>query len=279
MNTFDIIIPIFNAYGETRACLESVVRHTSPQNSVLLVDDASSDPRITGLLAEYAGRNANIRCFRMPQNSGFVAATNWGMSHSSSDVVLLNSDTIVTAGWLGRLSDCLNSNPKAGIASPLSNNAFILSFPRNNFRNELPLKVSPDDYAAVLAGASLREYPEIPSAVGFCMAIRRAVIQTIGLFDSIFLDGYGEEVDFSYRAKAAGFTIVCADDTFVYHKGSASFTDPVRAKYLRHRAERILNGFWASYPEELIQFQLRDPFAPLASRVESALQKTVGPQH
>ena len=97
------------------------------------------------------------------------------------------------------------------------------------------------------------------------------------LFDTMFLDGYGEEVDFSYRVRKAGFTVVCADDTFVYHKGRSSFTDPVRRKYLHHRAERILKGFWSNYPDDLLQFQERDPFAPLARRIEGALQKAVRP--
>ncbi len=276
MPTFEIIIPVFNACDETRACLESVVRHTSPHHRVLVIDDASTDSRIPGLLKEFADRHAHFRCHRMVKNSGFVATTNWGMSHSSLDVVLLNSDTIVTAGWLERLSNCLSVNAKAGIASPLSNNAFFLSFPRNNFPNELPPNVSLDEYAAALAKVSHREYPEIPTAVGFCMLIQRRVIQTIGLFDPMFLDGYGEEMDFSYRAIKAGFVVVCADDTFVYHKGSSSFTDEARSYYLHRRAEKILDAFWSNYPDDVIQFIESNRFACLAKRVESALANYPG---
>lgn len=281
-NAFDIIIPVHNAHDETQRCLESVIRHTSPRHRVLLIDDASTDPRIPDLLNQYASHYAHIQMFRMPKNSGFVATTNWGMSGSSADVVLLNSDTVVTEGWLERLETCLKSDPKIGIVCPLSNNAFVLSVPRNNFPNLLPEGVTPNHYAAALAGASLHEYPEIPTAVGFCMLIRRDVIREIGLFDPMFLEGYGEEMDFSYRARKAGFRVVCADDAFVYHKGGSSFIDPLRSKWLHHRAEQLLQVFWPDYQRELIDFQALDPFARLAERTEGALAnltETVGSQH
>jgi GT2 family glycosyltransferase len=77
-----------------------------------------------------------------------------------------------------------------------------------------------EDVNCAIEAAAVRIYPDIPTGVGFCMFIRRRLLNKIGLFDAVtFRLGYGEENDFCMRALAAGWRNVLCDDTFVQHVG------------------------------------------------------------
>ena len=110
----------------------------------------------------------------------------------------------------------------------------------------MPENVTADEYAGLIETCSLRRYPRITVAVGFCMYIKRSVIDDIGVFDAeTFGRGYGEENDFCNRAEQAGYHHVMCDDTFVYHKGTASF-DTEEKKKLLEEHEAILNDRYAA---------------------------------
>jgi len=256
----DIVIPVFNAVDDLRRCVDSVLAHTGKKKyRLVLIDDASTAPGIAVYFGELARRDdAPLTLLRNAQNLGFVATANRGMTLSPErDVLLLNSDTIVTAGWLEKMRRCAESDARIGTVTPFSNNAEICSFPlfcRNNVLSELP---PIDEIAAALAAHS-PSYPDIPTAVGFCMYIRRCLIDRIGTFDAeTFGKGYGEENDFCMRAAAAGFRNVLCDDAFVAHVGGRSF-DEKKFALMAENTERLL----ARYPEysRLVQdFIAADP--------------------
>ncbi len=90
--------------------------------------------------------------------------------------------------------------------------------------------------AASVAKNSLRLYPGMPFLNGFCLLIRRAVLEGVGLFDEAnFGEGYGEENDYCLRARSAGWTLALADDTYIYHAQSRSYNRE-RRKNLSDRA-------------------------------------------
>jgi glycosyltransferase involved in cell wall biosynthesis len=140
------------------------------------------------------------------------------------DVVLLNSDTEVTAGWLDKLQAAAAVDERVGTVTPLTNNGTICSIPEFLEENSLPPGYDLPDFAALVESASAREYPILPTCVGFCVYIKREVLDRIGGFDAgAFGKGYGEENDFSCRLQAAGYLDVLDDATFVYHHGGKSF--------------------------------------------------------
>lgn len=256
----DIVIPVFNACDDLRRCVDSVRRHTPPGDYCLvLIDDASTDPGIAAYLAELAGeRVPGLELLRNPENLGFVATANRGMAaRPDRDVLLLNSDTIVTAGWLEKIRRCADSDPRIGTVTPFSNNAEICSFPvfcRNNPLAELP---SIAQISAALASRS-PTYPDLPTAVGFCMFISRRLIDKIGIFDAAtFGKGYGEENDFCMRAAAAGFRNVLCDDAFIAHVGGRSFHDG-RFALMAENTRRLLARF-PEYPRLVQDFIAADP--------------------
>ena len=216
-----IVIPVFNAHDCLVDCLRSLDRH-NPAASVVVVDDASDDPRIAPLLESWTGERPSVRLVRLPENRGFVHAANRGVAETDGDVVLLNSDTVVTSGWLGALRRCLDSDASIATATPWSNNAEITSIPefcRNN-----PVPPDPDRWAAAARDSAEGSYPDLPTAVGFCMAVSRQAIDEIGFFDeAAFGRGYGEENDFSRRAAEAGWRNVLCEDAYVVHQGGQSF--------------------------------------------------------
>src|SRR5687767_135203 len=98
-----VVVPVYNAFEATRRCLAALARHTAPHQSVMLLDDASTDPRVPGLLHDFATGRPGVRVVTHERNLGFVAGVNRALESAAGDVVVLNSDTEVGPGWLEAL--------------------------------------------------------------------------------------------------------------------------------------------------------------------------------
>lgn len=227
MKKVDIIIPIYNAYEYTEECIKSILKQTDLNlHTLVLINDKSPDETILPMLERYKEENSekNIVVLDNQQNMGFVKTVNKGMQYSENDVILLNSDTEVTKNWVEKIQKCADSNPYIATVTPLTNNGTICSVPNFGIDNELPSNLSLEEYAEMIEKISQNRYPELTTGNGFCMYIKREVIQELGLFDDeTFGKGYGEENDFCYRALDHGYTNVLCDNTFIYHKGTQSF--------------------------------------------------------
>lgn len=260
--TVDVIVPVYGGAAETRRCIDSVL--DAAQKTVfelIVIDDASPEPDLSAWIDGLRGRE-RVTVLRNASNLGFVASVNLGMRvHPDRDVVLLNSDTMVANDWLDRLRVCAYKEASIGTVTPFSNNATLCSFPWNCRDNPLPAGMSLSDVDACVHQSNAGGYVEIPTAVGFCMYIRRACLDRIGLFDvERFPRGYGEENEFSRRAVAAGWKNVLCADTYVYHEGGVSFRDEREA--LMRAGGSMLEKMHPDYPE-LIQAHLHeDPAAP-----------------
>lgn len=243
----DIIIPIYNAYENLQTCIASIFSCTDlSRHRLLLVNDASPDKRILPYIRSL--ENSNIIVIENENNLGFSGSINHGICVSKDrDVILLNSDTIVTNDWVEKIISCAYSAAEIATVTPLSNNATLCSVPEFLKENQLPPGFTLEHYANLIETVSLRAYPRIPVANGFCMYIKREVFDRIGLFDmETFGRGYGEENDFCYRAEQAGYCHVMCDDTYIYHTGTVSFISDEKKKYIEAH-EKILNE---RYPEQ-----------------------------
>ncbi len=258
----DVVIPVYNAPDDVRACLDSVLAHLRPDVRVVMIDDASPDPRIAEVFARVAARaHPQVELLRNDVNRGFTGTANRGMHLSRADVVLLNSDTIVTAGWLDAIMHCAATDPTIGTITPFSNNAEILSFPRFCENNRWPQGADPSPVQAAIAAAAVPAYPDLPTGVGFCMYLRRALIDDVGGFDMAFGAGYGEENDLCLRAARAGWRNVLADNAFVIHTGERSFAG--RKADLGARNLEILNARHPHYEEMVRGYIAADPLRPI----------------
>ncbi len=273
---YDILIPIYNAREHVQRCVESVIRHTDPVHPVYLLDDASPDPAILPLLYDFERNHPQVKVVPSECNGGFIANINRGFGLSRNPVVILNSDTEVTPGWLERLDRCAASDPRIGIVSPLSNNATLLSVPEMNAANHLPDGVTPTRAAEIVARVSPRAYPRLPTAVGFCMLITRQTLDCIGEFDLAFGLGYGEENDFCMRAWQAGFETAACDDAYVHHYGEASFSQVKQIDARRLRNQALLDKRWPQYHHTVRAYCHLNPLRLVQERLEAAIHRRAG---
>lgn len=265
--TYDILIPIYNAYEEVKKCITSVLNYTDPRHNIYLLDDNSTDKQILPLLYKFTEEDKRFRVIESQKNSGFVVNMNKGFELSSNDVVILNSDTQVTPSWLERIHRCAESDLKIGMVSPLSNNATIFSVPKFNEKNDIPPGFTLEEYSELIAECSYRAYPRVPTGGGFCMLIKREVLNAVGYFDEIFGFGYGEENDLCERAKRKGYEIALADDAFVYHSGRASFTFLGNVDARRQKNREILTNRYPKYQNEIFEFCRRNPLRIIQERI------------
>src|SRR5436305_3613475 len=267
------VVPVYGAAAELAACLASLLRHTDlDRHRLILVVDGPQESAVEEALAAVAGRpESQVMILRNPERRGFVGSVNRGMGISDRDVILLNSDTEVTAGWLGKLQETAYSDPAIATVTPFSNNATIASLPRFAEVNALPSGWSADRFAALVERVSARERPRLPTGVGVCLYIKRKALDRLGLFDEArFGLGYGEESEFCFRALKAGFLNVLDDATFIYHAGQRSFgasrSDRVRT------AHRALTRPHPEYLPTLARFLPEDPPRPPRQRVPPELR-------
>lgn len=261
-----VVIPVHGGMAQVLACIDSV---GSAGERPLVIDDASPDPALAEALDDLA-RRRRIRLIRNRRNLGFAASANLGMrSAPGRDIVLLNSDTLVANGWLEELRGIAYSAVDIGTVTPLSNDASILSYPDVQRGNPVPALVDTLRLDALARRANGGAAIEIPVGIGFCLYVKRACLDDVGVFrDDVFAQGYGEENDFCLRARHRGWRHVAAPGVFVAHVGGNSFGSAGR--HLRARNEVLLERLHPGYGELVDAHMLADPLAEARRRLDLA---------
>ena len=245
-----IVVPAFGAASQLRDCLEGLARHLSRRYEVVVADDATPDDSVAEVTRSFEAA-LSLAYVRRPQNVGFVENCNEAMRSilpSGNDVLLLNSDTQVTAGFLEEMSEVLHLHEKHGVVSPRSNNATIFSVPASE---RLPPAESFELWKSIRC--LLPRYQVMPTAVGFCMLIKHIVLRQLGVFDPAYSPGYNEENDWVCRINRCGYSAVAANHAFVFHHESSSFGP--RRKALEQRNSQILSTRYPEYWPKVAKFQ------------------------
>ncbi len=193
----------------------------------------------------------NIMLVENGENLGYAGGNNVGIRKSlllAADVIcILNNDVVVDNGFLQLLIDVLFETESIGIATPL-----VINGMNGDLVWAMGAQVDWDTGMVSRVGAGDRVLNqqerrafEVDAASGAAMLIRREVIEQVGLFDeSFFL--YYEEIDYSLRAKAAGFRIVAVPRSVVWHKVSASLgiRSPIIDYYMLRNHIRLASLYW-----------------------------------
>jgi GT2 family glycosyltransferase len=276
-----IVMPVYNGFECIGDCINSILVHTDlSYHSLILINDQSTDPRITEYLCQLDEKKngKHIAVLANEDNLGFVKTINRGMQRTIDDVIILNSDTVVTKGWVEKLQRAAYSKPRVATATPLSNYVTINGVPEPFKFNPVPLGMDVDSFGAFLERISLRYYPEVPAGVGFCMYIKRTVLDDLGYFDDAkFEKGYAEETDFCMRALKKGHLHVIDDATYIYHVGGVSFEsvkDPEVLKAKNLMIERNLETLRELHPEylDLVGKALSENLAPVHKYVRMRIE-------
>lgn len=242
-----IIIVNFNTRQLTLDCLQSVyASSTSYSYEVIVVDNASYDGSVEAIRKAYP----QIRLIANNDNTGFAVANNQGMKIAKGRyILLLNSDTVVQLDTLQTMIGFMDRHPEMGASGckvilpdgsldkackrgfPTPSASFYYAFgisrlfPDRPKFNQYQLEhLSPDD-----------EYP-VDCLVGAFMLVRRETIDQVGGLDETFFM-YGEDIDWCYRIKEAGWGIFYYPRTYIVHyKGGSARRKPLKITYEFHRA-------------------------------------------
>jgi GT2 family glycosyltransferase/tetratricopeptide (TPR) repeat protein/glycosyltransferase involved in cell wall biosynthesis len=215
-----IVILAHNQIRDTQQCLASIEKHTPLGHELILVDNGSTDG--TGqFFRGYAAKHSHVRVILNHANLGFSAGNNQGLACARGDsILLLNNDTVVTSGWLERMLATLELYPECGLVGPVSNSVSgpqLVASAHYSSLDQMPKFAG--QWCAVHAGQSA----EAARLVGFCLLLRRALLEKIGGLDPQFGSGNFEDDDLCLRAGLAGFKMRITLDAFVHHTGGQTF--------------------------------------------------------
>ncbi|GAA4265388.1 glycosyltransferase family 2 protein [Frondihabitans peucedani] len=239
-----IVVPIYDDLDGLLACLQSLIEHVDfDVDRVVLANDAGPNADVIeeAVLKQVDGHDG-FEYHRNKTNLGFLGNCNnvvLNLDHTGNDVMLLNSDTVVTAGFIDEMSAVLYESESHGVVAPRSNNATIATIPFLRRNVHAPTTLARTSAVHAVVAPLLPRYTVAPVAMGFCFLIRRELIDRFGLFDERFAPGYGEENDFCLRINEHGFASLLANRALVFHTGSTSFSGD-RGPSLRFAHEKVL---------------------------------------
>jgi GT2 family glycosyltransferase len=235
MTALSIIIVSFNAAADLARCLESL--HAAPPATpydIVVVDNASTDRSV-----ETARRWPGVRVVEVGSNAGFARANNIGIRQSQgTNILLLNSDTIVPPNAIDRLVSELDRDPDVAVVGPRlvdDGGRAELSFgrmigPLNELRQKRIARSG-----AVEALTRRRQYPDWVS--GACLLVRRADAEAVGGLDERFFM-YTEDVDFCAAIRARGRRVLFAPDVEIVHlRGRSAATAPAATQEAYRRSQ------------------------------------------
>lgn len=211
-----IVILSYNTLDMLKMCIESIKGFTEPSEyEIIVVENASSDGS-----AEWLKEQKDIRCIFNSENMGFPKGCNQGMKIAKGDdILLLNSDIIVTPRWLEQLKTALYSDKKNGAVSCLANKCSNLQQLNVTYDGIDELLVFAENYNH----SNSQKWIPYMTLVGFCFLFKREVYEKIGDLDEEFSPGNYEDDDYSFRIRKEGYRLLMCADTFIHHFGSGSF--------------------------------------------------------
>ncbi|WP_300518242.1 glycosyltransferase [Aliiroseovarius sp.] len=267
-----IVLPVYNAFELLPEALDRVERHTDLPWHLILIEDSSTDRAVRPFLRDWAAcRQDRVTLLENDRNLGFIGSVNKGLEKAlnrGNHVVLLNSDALVPQAWASRLIRPILSHDHVASVTPMSNDAEIFTVPEICRRTMLEPGQGDAIDAVARRISPEAPLPEVPTGVGFCMALNSAYLRKLPTLDESFGRGYGEEVDWCQKARTLGGRHLGLPGLFVEHRGGESFgSEEKRALVLKNN--RIITGRYPSYDREVQDFIQSDPL--VTARVALAI--------
>lgn len=228
-----IIIPTFNNEDYSIRCFDSIQKNT--KNYKIIWIDNASNPESREKVKKFLDENkVSYELIQNQENLGFVKATNQGMKRAleleAKYMILQNNDTEVYGGWLDRMIEVAEADPKIGLVGPITS-------PCNSWQSidrinktlkefdDLPkYNSNPAEYSRLIEKKYDGQFIGVEKQLAFfCALIKTDVIYGIGLLSEDFGLGFGDDDDFSIRAIKKGWKLYIAKDVFVFHNHRTTF--------------------------------------------------------
>lgn len=265
----DIVLPVYNSFSLLPRCIESI-EHTSIRYRLILMDDASTDPRTVKFLKDYAQSHSNVRLIRSEHNIGTIKTINRGLIMTRNHVVILNTDVVLPEGWLERLAAPLIKDPTVASCTPISNLGIITGFPQPGVENQI-FQDLPVDMVDECFRQLRSLYTTIPMGDGFCMALNRSVIKKIGILDQqTFEENYGCSREWCIRAAQAGYRNVAVENLYVFHGHTGVYRPEEHRRMDEQFTRRILEKH-PGYSKLLTDYFKDDKLVPVRAYVFTRL--------
>lgn len=240
----DLIMAVWNEPDITLAAIKSIHEHSNFNYRLIIIDNAS-DAHTANMLRRLAESReyGEIQVIRNEQNRGWLKATNQGLEIADGNYVcLINNDIIAGPNWLKNCVSTLNRLPDVGIANP-----------RGNERSENRVVQDVSAYAQKLTESHRGQYTELDHGCGFCMVIKRELLQKLPTLDESYDGGHYEDDDYSRKAQRLGYRCIQCDDAFVLHLGSVSFRKiPEERQRLISRNRTLYEQRWGKRSRVLV---------------------------
>ncbi len=252
-----IVVPVYGDWPSLRECIESLKQFVDTRvHRVMLVNDCGPEVELMekNILSAIDGRDGFIYQ-RNDKNLGFIKTCNRAVSEldkTDNDILLLNSDTKVTEGFLDEMLAVMVDAPRVATISPRSNNATICTIPLEAIAQK---GIDRHESYELFRKYNHRfpRYSLAPTAHGFCMLIRRKLIEDYGLFDEVFGKGYGEEVDFCQRVKKHGWQCAISNRAYVFHLEARSFSIETKRQLLETN-NQIIRSRYPDYKQAVTDY-------------------------
>lgn len=220
-----IIMITYNNFNYTKDCIESIYKYTKKNTyEIIIVDNCSTDET-----RDWLKHQENLKVILNEENLGFPKACNQGIdiADRKNDILLLNNDTIVTTNWLRNLKICLESDSNIGAVGSIC----------NHDENEQGCDFSYDDFDSMQKLAKKNNisdksrWEEKVFLIGFCLLIKREVMNKIKYLDEEYSPGYIEDNDLSLRIIKEGYKLILCHDSFIHHYLGTSFRKDLNKFY------------------------------------------------
>ncbi|MBI4335619.1 MAG: glycosyltransferase family 2 protein [Candidatus Omnitrophica bacterium] len=235
----DIIVVTWNKLDYIKECAGSILRHTDVRSRLIIVDNASDESTRSYLKALEGNGAVDIKLIFNDTNLGPGMARNKALAVlEAENVCFVDSDVVVTPGWLSAMIAVSVKSPGIGMVNPSS----------NNFNQAPPKGVTLDDYSRALYSLFKDSFLEVGHSISFCMLIKSEVVRKIGFIDEEYVLALYEDTDYSMKATAAGYSCVIAKGAYVWHYGHGSTG---RVKRINAIAEKNRERFYKKWGRPL----------------------------